>query len=101
MTKEPKRTHATAKTDDSVPDTSLEEEYVAALHAHFRVHGKKAIEDLHRDPVAYLRQVAAVKDKVRVEDAIDRLTMEEVEREIRRIERKLTAGKKKTALPAA
>lgn len=81
------------------PDSSLEEEFVAALQSHFRVHGMKAIEQLSDNPIAYLRLVAAVRDRRRYDDALDKMTDEELQNEIDRTERRLAAAKKKAQIP--
>jgi hypothetical protein len=80
---------------DDTPPSSLEEEFVAALHAHFRENGVAKIVEIAQDPVAYLRLIAQVRDRSRSEDAIDRMTLEEVEREIIRIEQRIGAAARK------
>ncbi len=72
--------------------TTLEDDFVAALHAHFRLHGARALDDLAMNPAAYLRLVATKKDRFRTEDAIDRMTEEELDREILKMADKLRAG---------
>ncbi len=71
---------------------SLEEDYAAALHAHFRAHWAALLTKLAEDPVAFYRLVAGMKDKARDMDPIEKLTIEEVRREIARIEKRLAAG---------
>ncbi len=76
------------------PDASLEQDYRAALHSHFRAHGPDLIEELAKEPAAYFRQVGAAKDRARTDDAIDRMTEEELDRELYKLFNQRTFKKK-------
>jgi len=79
----------TKKSGGEAPDASLEEDFLKALHASFRESGPELIGKLTKEPGAYLRLIARVRDKRSYADAIDRMTEEELDVELERIEERL------------